>query len=203
MLIKATTGKENFPGAMSQFYAFVVPSRRYTRAEAHLGKAGGEIRLNGRLSALPAGLGLRPDLVGTWYSGDYEVPEGLIIKVYAVRSNGGLRRDAALLVQTRAQAAYRRIATALSGHQQATLHEAAIEGCFDFLSPSDAVREGVDVTPHLHKLLIAGRNGGLFTNTEVWPETASRVTVARVQATNTSGEVVTVAMPRRRRMIDV
>lgn len=206
MLLTATLGKENLPGAMCTFQLFVMPSRAFPIREEQVGmyaKKGREIRAVGSPSFTSAGINLRQEVVGQWVQGNYDIREGIILKLTMFKSVGGIRRDGAYLLQARDSAALLRFEVLLSQHSRASRHSASIEGRFDILSPSEAIREGVSISPLLHRQLLAAEPSNLFTTTSVRKETSKRPTVAEVSTTNTEGENVVVPVRKRLRMIDV
>lgn len=206
MMIKTTTGKENFDGAMTTVVVTVMPSAAFPGGEAHISDAAknpGPVRQIGTTRFVPAGSGLKHQLVGAWISGDYDVPEGMVFKVLVVSSRRGFRRVGAMLLQTRSGAANVEYPIALSGHRLASLSTVTIEGRFDLLSPAEAAREGVPVGHALHTQLVAAREAGMFIPRILNAETSKKPKVTKVATQNTDGEEVVLAIKKPLRMIDV
>lgn len=209
MLIETLTGNQNFPGKLAKVYAFVVPSRRFPApGEVPLFTAAKEATFGvrkhsggGRILACEG----MSDAAGFFNQTTYEVPEGLILKVFATKktpvSDG--TRVGAVFIQTRADAALQRIEVVLNDHPGATITRAHIEGRFDVVSLEDAEKAGVRVLPMNRRTFFAESVKGLISRKVIAPETKAKPVVSTNVIQNSAGEEVEVQTRASKRMLDV
>ncbi len=155
MIITTTTGNENFQTSYTKSYLFWIPCRAEPEGkEIHLTYAakGGlhGIEKVGNMEATPAAPGYR-DEFGKWYRCTYEVPEGTVLKLFAMRKvaeqTAGRHQTAALLLHVRENAPMYRIGVRLTGNPRASFSNVYTEGRFDVLTLDEAESLGVRVLP--------------------------------------------------------
>lgn len=207
MLISTTCGFENFETGSAKSYVFVVPTTEFKLKEAHIGivaKSGGPVRLAGSPEHYPAAPGMR-DETGRWTRANYEVPEGLVLKVFMQRNGhfGSMRVMASQLLRMRNNAAYRKVGTILTGNPHAQFSRVWIEGRFDLLSVADAEQYGVLIPPHFRTGFqpVMQRRGFEYVVTD--PELAPVPVKLTVAVHNSAGERVEIPTVRRNRALDL
>jgi hypothetical protein len=149
---------------------------------------------------------------GTWWQSVYEVPDGLILKVFGQRTmrassygarGGNLTQTGALLIKTRADAALRSIQCQTTGNTRATFSDVRIEGRFDVLSLRDAVQQGVIINMSYAKQFVAHQDiAALFRETLMDAEIAAPAQAATVTVRNDEGNEVQITTRKRRRAIN-
>jgi hypothetical protein len=208
MLIQCTTGFENFSTSSAKAHVFVVPTARMLGKEMHIAVACKGVypglRKVGLETKQPAAPGLRREL-GEWTTASYEVPEGMLLKVFGTRSGGwGSQRVMSnQFIRVRADAAMRRINVILTGNERAALARASIEGRFDLVTLSEALLMGVAVPPSFRPGFDEAMQRRAFEYHEVEPELRS-VAVAQTRVvTNAAGEEREVSTNIRHRALDL
>jgi hypothetical protein len=207
MLIGATTGHENFQSGSAKSYLFVTPTRRFPGKEMHIGvaaKAQGAIRQTGSPQTVPAAPGMRPEM-GRWTTCNYDVPEGTLLKLFAVRSGGfgSMRVQGSLFLMVREHAAFRRVQTILTGHPKAAYSRVNIEGRFDLLTVDQAVALGAVVPNHFRTSFEEGMVRRAFEIIEIDREVAAPPINHVEVVENSQGEAVEVVRRRRGRALDL
>lgn len=209
MLLQATTGKENFQAGSAQVHVFFLPSNRFPGKEVHITQlAKGSnpscpVSTVGPKNYVPACTGARPEM-GGWFTTAYEVPEGAIFKVFAIRKNPQFRRQGNMIIQARSSAAFRRIRVSLSGNVHAPFSHVTIEGRFDILDLADAESQGVNINPMYRRFFLEGQaRAQMFALEEMDTETAPREVIQERQVEATDGEAVVVATRERRRALQL
>ena len=199
MIISATHGREQLGRAEAKYYHFAcrTAEHRLPEEESHLwlaAKAGavGVSQTSLNVQKSPPGL----DPTYTWSQGSYEVPEGLVIKVFGSRTaSRDVRRAATFLLCGEHQPLVRlRGLVGLTRQNQDVL---LFEGRASVISAENAKDLSVRVdNPHLHEQ--CGRDG-LFTVQQLAPGTRTR-SVEVVKVTNSMGREVEleVRLPRRK-----
>jgi hypothetical protein len=208
MLIVSHTGSETFPSGSAKSFTFVVPTRRHPGKEVHIGIACKERRQGFNQSGAPEFIPIAPGYkreLGVWTRCTYDVPEGTVLKIFAQRSGGfgEMRIQGQILIQLRAQAAYRRIGSVLTGNEKANLRHANTEGRFDILTLDDAERLGIDIPYHFRPAFDPSMVRRAFQITELEAAITPPVQVQTQQVTNSQGETVRVQTGRRVRALDL
>jgi hypothetical protein len=208
MLIQCTTGFENFPNSSAKAHVFVVPTARMLGKEMHIAVACKGVypglRKVGVETKQPAAHGLRREL-GEWTTASYEVPNGMLLKIFGTRSGGwgGMRVMANQIIRPRADAALRRISVILTGHERASLARASIEGRFDLVPLAEALLSGVAVPPSFRPSFDETMQQRAFEYHEIEPELRSIPTTQTRVVTNAAGEDREVSTSVRRRALDL
>lgn len=207
MLVQATTGFENFQNGGAKAHLFVVPTQRFPGKELHIGiaaRSGGVVRQIGFPQTIPAAPGMRPEM-GQWTQGNYEVPEGMVLKAFAHRSGGfgTMRVQASMFLRMREQAAYRRIGTILTGNPKASYTRVWIEGRFDILTLAQAREHGINVPTHFSHSFDTTMTSRAFDIIEVESEVAAAPQQQVAMVVNAQGEEVQVRTVRRNRALEL
>lgn len=207
--IETMLGTENFPGGnASKVWLFFAPSRAYPHAagEAPLFAAAkartvgiNQLRTGGRIAACEGG----SDALGWFSQSAYTVPDGLILKLFAMRKQAGQQRVGCQFLRSRADAPLVRLKVALTGYHRATLREAWVEGRFDLLSLDEAKAAGVKVLPMFERQFDPRIALAMIERTELSPELRAAVREETKQIVNADGKAVAIPKARRQRMIDV
>lgn len=207
--IETMLGTENFPGGMaSKVWLFFAPSRAYPVAtgESPIFAAAkarthgiSQLRAGGRIAACEGGT----DQLGWFSQTSYQVPEGAIFKLFAMRKAGGQQRIACIFIRSRAEAALCRFKVALTGYHRATMREAWVEGRFDHLSLAEAKALGVKVLPMYEKMFNPIVANAMISSMELSSQVRAAVVEEVRQVVNSDGQAVTVEQTRRKRMLDV
>lgn len=222
MLISAVTGRETFPSGSCQFQVFALASSRFAlQQDTPLGILAGSAQPAIPVTSTgyqrhPAAAGSMVDM-GSWHQAIYNVPSGLILKVFGQRSmalqNYGVGRGGpaqatygALLIQTRDDAALQRITCVTTGDPKASFRSVVIEGRFDFLSLRDAFDAGA-LTGLSMKLAGQFTNAGnlnrLFQRQRLEREIASKAVVRTTKVQGDDGKMVEVRSAKRPRALDL
>lgn len=211
MMLNITTGNCNYPTGSSKVHVFVVPTRQFPGKEANIGMLFKEVqpafsairRINSTI--VPAAPALAPTDAGKWTQSTYDVPEGLVLKVFGMTTSQGMqmRRMGNVLIRMRTGGALNRLAAVLAQHPKATLTRATIEGRFDILSLEQAEGLGVRVPPQyrMHFEDVHWRRMFNLEQVEAQIEAPPRVEVRRIE--NSEGQTVAVAVASRNRMLDI
>lgn len=205
MLLQATLGNENFPTGSSKVFLFHTPTTR------HAGK-GKEVNIyscdlaqrQGQSVTVPAAPRYI-DKFGKWTTTSFDVPEGIILKIYGQRKAEWLseRIIGQMFIQPREGAAYRRVGAILTGWEHAAFTHANIEGRFDILTMPEAAAQGATIPGHFVKYFTDRWTSRMFEITTVDGEIEARQMIGTDTVINTRGEEVEVRAPRRGRAIDL
>lgn len=209
-IISCTVGRENFADRSAVVSLQFTPSRAYPgRAQGLDMMARGDAAVAARMGALttiPAGQGMRADIVGQWSTGSYDVREGAVLRLGLARREaaGSVQLSAAMLLRMRADAALVRVAVILTGHPRATMTRAIVEGRFDILSPQEAAAQLGVVTPPAYLPQFApSLRSRAFEVVELERQRAAPAVQHRETVTNSDGQEVQVTTTRRRRALDL
>jgi len=209
-LLETMVGDANFSSGSSRVGVFVTPSADFTgfTKEQPLFAAarnGIVTRQNfiGKVSAW-AQDSARPEL-GTWMQCVYNVPEGMVLKIFAHMSQGHGRPmyNGAQFIRIRRTAAYRELRVALHAPMHARYQHAVIKGRFDLLTMEEAKGEGVDIDPRYTGQFRESMTAPLFSVVELEQEIASAVVVRKRAVKRRRGERVIVKKVRKARAFDL
>ena len=172
-LIRVTSGYENFEDRSMKSYLFTVPSRSFQfhptserssgisnqvseRVQARddtgevmlwmVAKSGQHgLRRAGPATRIVAGSGMVEKMVGSWATQTFDIPDGVIIKVFShKKADRRPSRNAAVYLRVRRTGPMQRLSAIGTMHQRAALpYIPSAEGRFDILSPDDLTAEGV------------------------------------------------------------
>ncbi len=212
MLIETCTGNENFTHSSAKVFVLHQPSDAFPAANtAHLfvlGKEQDATVTNVSTRFVEAAPGLIEDF-GKWALSRFEIPEGMILKVYGQRKMGGVsgpgrHSGAAMLIRLRSDAALRMICMSLTGDSRAhfsSIHP--VVGKFDVLSVAQAHALGVSVDRMRSQLSVANVEA-VFALETLEEELAPSIEEQTVAVQNAPGEqTVEVAVRRRHRALDL
>jgi hypothetical protein len=209
MLLQTQTGSENFPHASAKVHVFAVPTTQFPGTEIHIGIAAKNsmyhITPHGQGQMVPAAAG-RIEQYGSISTRTWNVPEGMVLKVFAQRKSSEWTRQTLmgnLLIAMREGAALRRVLIALTGWEHAAYQRLTIEGRFDILSVTDAVRLGVRIPEAYERYFTEAYTRRVFQFETVAPEASQRPTAEVRAVENSAGQVVEVVVPHRRRNLDL
>lgn len=208
MLLQCITGFENFPNASAKAHVFVCPSARFLGKEMHIGVAARgaypNVRKVGMETKIPAAPGMLREM-GEWTTASYEVPDGMILKVFGSRSGGwgGMRVMANQFIRARQDAALRRINVVLTGSDRASLTRATIEGRFDLVPLAEALLTGVLVPPSFRPSFDEAVQRRAFEYMELDREVRSEAVVRNRTVTRDDGQEVQISTSERRRALDL
>lgn len=212
MLMQITTGEENFPTGGSKCHVFFVPTRQRMGREAHIGQMARGFnpdvpvaQTNQRWFAAMTGY---PETLGRWCTANYDVPEGVVLKVFGSKRQMVGRqalpvRTGVVYLQLRSGAAFQRIAFQTLQDSKGALREAMIEGRFDILTPRELGQMGVSMSTQVLSQMSEDAVNRLFNITVLSGATEAKVQVRQSQIKNADGEVVAVQRAVRRRAVDL
>ena len=153
LLLEAMTGEETFDTGNAKVQVFAVPCKVYNSFNRdlaiQLGAQSGDVPVQYQQKGpeINAYQEVYRNDLGKWVSSSYRVQEGAIFQIWARRGamHGGECVTAAQYIRMRENAAYREVRCRLTGHPKARFQHAIIKGCFDLLTPEQAIARGVQV----------------------------------------------------------
>lgn len=208
MLLQTILGNENFPTGSSKVHIFFIPTNELPGREIHIGSAArgqtsARIRLHGQSQKLPAAPGCRREL-GEWTSATFDVPEGVVFKVYAQRNSAGGHREQALVyIQMRENAAHRRLLVRTTGWDRGQYASVPIEGRFDILDASDRRRLGIGIAPAFERFAEPSVVTTLVVEETLGQAISGRPVVEETVIENAEGQAVRISTERNRRDLDL
>lgn len=208
MILTATTGTEAFALGASKFHTFFVPTLAFPGKEIHIGVAGRDqhcpVGLVGYPQVLPAAPGYRDEL-GKWTTGNYELPEGMVLKVFGYKKMAANSHptSASQLIRMREGGPLQRIKMPTVGWVNAQYQTVEVTGRFDLLTVEEAAVLGVRVPPQYLPGFHPTSTERVFRYEEVEAERATKVQTETKNVVNTQGEEVAVRTQQRRRNMDL
>ena len=215
MLLQTTSGRETFRTGSSQFQVLVMPTRTLSLpSPQHIGIVARAANQSVPITSTQymrhsAASGSMVDM-GTWHQSTYELPPGIVLKLYGDKTVMGsshgqvggraVRSVGSLLIQTRAEAALRRITFRVVGDPQCTFRDVKVEGRFDLLSLKEALQLGVaGIDMHnTREFTDTATLARLFSMTTLDAEIAGKRTVQTTKVKTDDGEVEVQTAGRRR-----
>lgn len=208
LIITTTTGQENFPNCSCKTFLFYKPSREYPGKERHLAYTAkdGEhgIRRNGTTQmtlAAPRHI----DQYGKWFRNSFEVPEGLVLKLFAQRKmpeqQAGRHAIQNLYLRCREEAPLVRVSVRTTAQDIGSFNTVHTEGRFDVLTAADLGGLGVAVDNLSVRFL--DDNIGLISVEEIRPALAAAPVIDELRVRNPDGEEVVVRRTRRPRALSL
>lgn len=206
------SGSETFKGAAAKAHAFWSPTPEDTRNYPSLKQ---EVFLNMGTKHSPeisrisqqtdlAYNGLRKEL-GKWITATYDVPSGLILKVFGQFKGGwnNLQSRACIYLQMRETGPHQKVRIPLTQLERSRFQFAEYEGRFDILPLTDVEQLGVVVKPQFRRLCEQDAVNRVFIvevlNEEMEPR--KRKVVERIR--NADGKTVTVVRTKRTRALEI
>ncbi len=209
MILQCTTGNENFEDHYTKVYLFHTPTdgARGTEKECHIwqiarGEGGNGVTQVGRTVETKAALDHIPEF-GAWRSSTYEVDEGVLLKLFAMRKTremvAGRHTAACMFLRVREGAAVRRVLVSLTGDQRAPFGSVSLIGRFDMVTLQAAIQLGAEVPPPFMSQFHTDVQNVLFKMTTMERETSSAPLVADkiVQDQNGRPRRVRIRVPAR------
>ncbi len=217
MLLRTTTGRENFKGGRSEYACHVMPTTTVNLPRpALLSDVAGAAIQAANISCTshvrqPAHSGSMVDL-GSWIVATYDIPADVILKITGKKTTAGssinassnINQNAAMLIRMREQAALNRIECWQVPNSGGTFHGVLFEGRFDILTLRDAVRNGVQLnTMQAREYTNDGALASLFTIHELEAEIAPQRRVEETVFQSEDGQQTRVQTTRRARAVDL
>lgn len=210
MLLQAHTGSQNLPEGMTKLHLFFVPTRRHAGQEAHISALTRGINPEVRVTAtnkvsMPAVSGA-PLTLGEWHSANYEVPEGVVFKVFGTkrqnyRGQQLTTHTASMYIQMRPTAALNSIDFSILEHARSPIQRATIQGRFDILEIPQAAQLGISLQPQFLGQLRPDKVARLFTIRELERQIEAQVTQRTVTVRNSDGDAVVLQKTVARRAV--
>lgn len=208
MMLRCTTGFENYQNGSSKTYLFHVPCTRFPGKELNIGihaKSATNVRKIGLPNKYVPVPGLRPEM-GQFTDTNYEVEDGTILKIFTTRSGGfgSMRVQGSIFIRCRSSGPLMRIGAILTGAERSLINRAWTEGRFDFVPVDEAERFGVPPVPmHFRGSFDESMVRRAFEIIEVEPELQPVQQPQVVVVENSKGEEVQVPRRGRRRALDL
>ena len=209
MMINTTTGNENWETASAKVQLFFTPTTEFAGREIpvwRLSKGDNPSvhvtqRNNNRLAAAPGLI----DTFGYWNTSSYEVPNGVLLKLFMQRKQiaggPGSNLMGSLFIRMREQASLRRVTMRLTGDPRAAFTSVHTEGRFDIFGLTQAETLGavVDKFRNMHNPDVRD----LLFECEVLGEGTPPPINQNHEIENSQGNVVVVREIRPRRALDL
>jgi len=210
--IKCVTGSESFRNGSSAMIVSCMGTRDFdftgaTGFTAPRGLFISEATKQGRYVTSPrratylpaANNGIRDH--GNWWSGDYEVPEGMVLRVYARRRTTGSRRneEGIVFIQAREAAPLNRLRLNTFDNEHSASIPVIVEGRFDILTLREAGVLGVHLDQEALLLSKADRVLEVMSRQIVAREREARAKIRSERVTDHTGEQRVVTTSRKKR----
>jgi hypothetical protein len=213
LLLETMYGEEIFDDRNCKVALFAVPSKIYNsfNNEVFMDVAASRSDIpvtrhskQGPFHPYAEGHAYRDDL-GKWTQAVYQVPEGMMVKIFARKTPGFGRRiiNASMYICVRERAAYRQLNIALTGHTKARFTNAVIKGRFDILTLEQAVKRGAKVPAHFAHTFERAECDRIFAEQVLEAEIAPLGTVRERTLVRENGKRVTVKVVKNNRMLDL
>ena len=199
MLLRTMTGSENWRDHAAKVHVFYSPTAADER-EVHIGVASREpgtaISSISKTSA-SARLGFT-DPGGMWTDATYDVPEGVVLKIFANRVGGfgTANLSANQFIRMREEAALTRVTVPLSPNPAARYASVFVQGRFDLLTYGEAQTLGAKVLPQFKRHSEPVMLRRVFQIATIEPQIRPRAVVETREVR--VGEAVVPVMIRRR-----
>lgn len=210
MLISAVCGSENFPNGSCKYHLFFVPTRQRMGKEAHISQLAKGLNPDVPVSQTQvrkfAAMTGYPETLGYWIQSMYDVPEGVVLKVFGTKRETVQRqqlpaRTAAIYIQLRSSAPLQRISGATLRDPKGQLQSATFEGRFDILTLREMAALGIGVNTMTMNQIAPGAVQRLFEITTLDRALQERTVVKQTIIRNAEGETVSVAKATTRRAV--
>lgn len=216
-LIRIVTGSETFQSGSSGLLAQVVKCNGVQTpngkpmfiSDAAKGATAG-ITQPTRSTFLPASrVGMSE--MGNWFDGQFDVPEGVIIRLFgrrqdrsqaALRAGNGAAKRGVVYIRLREGAALRRLTLNTIDDNMTSNIPVVVEGRYDILSLREAGAAGVAITTEDLQLTKPDAVRGVLVHTEVAPMRAV-ADKAVIETVRVGDEAVTVTTRRKPRAVNL
>lgn len=209
-LISVKSGKANMQTATSECYVFYTPrpaTEGEQRVETFIGKAAREfrglpnsvIREHGSAIVVPSLSDMPQEIGGLFATANYQVQDGVILKLYAKRRIGwnGTMKHVVVFIRAREHAAHRVIKFSPVPSNQLAMPWLGVQGRFDIISLKEAEAFGARVIGATRKLS-EGSDSALITD-----EVLEAETLSPIRFKEASNGVMIPQLKRRRRIEEV
>lgn len=213
IMLEAMFGEETFDTGHAKVQLFAVPSAIYNKfdREFFIDQAARDSKTSVRRISMEGPFSSRSDQyafrddVGQWRRAIYELPEGMLIKVYAHKTPpfGGRVIKTTFILRMRANAAYRQLDVALTGHQKARFTTAVLKGRFDILPLAEAKRRGYSPNPAFEQMFNEAEMNRIVSVSEIEPEIEAEARVRDRTLKRSDGKTLTVQTVKTRRTIQL
>ncbi len=209
MLISSTTGNENWEHASAKCQLFFTPTTDFPGKEVPMWRMSKgdnpsvpvEQMANTRTAAAPGLI----DAFGFWNTAAYDIPEGVLLKLFAQRKNTSIGAGGHLLgsmfLRAREDAPLIRVSVGLIGDSRAAFTAVHTEGRFDVILLAGAENMGAVVSSFRNQHDPDVR-AAMFTVSELAGGSSAPVHES-VEIENSDGQRVIVREIRPRRAIDL
>lgn len=207
-LISVKSGKANMQTASSECYVFYTPrpaTEGEQRVETFIGKAAREfrgypnsvIREHGSAVVVPSLSDMPQEIGGLFATANYQLQEGVILKLYAKKRVGwnGTMRHVVVFLRAREHAAHRCLKFRPVACNQLSMEWLGVQGRFDIITLKEAEAFGARVIGATRKLS-EGSEFSLIEEVVIEPETTSPIEFKE------AGNGVLVPQIKRRRRIE-
>lgn len=213
LLLETMYGEEIFDDRNCKVALFAVPSKIYNsfNNEVFIDLAASRSDIpvmrhskQGPFHPYAEGHAYRDDL-GKWSQAVYQVPEGMMLKIFARKTPGFGRRiiSASMYIRVRERAAYRQLNIALTGHTKARFTSATIKGRFDILTLEQATQRGAKVPAHFVHTFDRAECDRIFTEQILEAEIAPQGVVRERAFVRENGERVSVKVVKNNRRLEI
>jgi hypothetical protein len=164
LILSTFAGSETFDGAMAKCMTFMTGRPLDKDKPLFVAAKEGFCRRVGAFQKLNAGnhANVNADC-GHWIQTSYAIPDGRVIKLFAMRSIfGAEKRTANIVIRMRDGAGLKRITVPLTQHPRANIQHAVYEGRFDVLTPAEATEYGVPIPDQFRRFYEAGAREGFI-----------------------------------------
>lgn len=210
MLIQATTGDQNFATGSTKLHLFFVPTRRHMGQELHIGRlaqgANPEVPCTSSNKRVFPAMNGAPNTLGLWTQANYEVPEGVVLKVFGSKRTSiqGQRLNnhtATIYIQVRSGAALSSIGFQLLPHDRSPITRAELQGRFDILTVAELAQLGVGLNPQVLASMSNAAVGRIFSLSTLERQTQARQVEKTTTIRNSDGETVAIKRAVTRRAV--
>ncbi|QIG76106.1 hypothetical protein EVC24_085 [Rhizobium phage RHph_I4] len=210
MLIQAITGDQNFPNGSSKLHLFFVPTRQRMGQECHIGQlakgANPDVPCTASNVRRFSAMNGAPETIGRWTQANYDVPEGVVLKLFGSRRNSiqgqSLQNHTAVIyLQVRSNAALTSINFSLLTHDRSPITRAELQGRFDILTGAELAQLGVGLHPQTLMSMADHKVQRLFTLSTLERQLQAKQSVRTTTIQNSEGETVAIQKAVTRRAV--
>ena len=209
MLVSVTYGNETFNSSSAKYHLFVCRTEVFpliNPTQQHLWQAAKAhvhgISRHGGLNISDAAPGCG-DLLGKWTNATYEIPEGMVIKLFGRLNTEychGPGTFGSLFLKLREKGPLVKITGTLTGDEKAAKdHVLVFEGRADILTD----KEIIDLKIQVNYPTSYADMSRLFTIESVAPEVEEKAEIVEEEIENTKGEKIIVKHSERKRITQV
>jgi hypothetical protein len=207
-VLECCTGNATFSQRAAKVQVFFVPTRDIGGQELPLSVAMTSnpsigIRKVASRGVVPAGEGMNPEVVGRFMMNDYDIPDGVILKLFCTRTLPGQHSTGNVFIRMRAAGPFKEIRAKLADYPKATINEAIFRGRFDVISPEEAAALGARVPVQFAKFYYASAVRAVFNFVELAPAIEEKRVLATKVTSDSFGRETTIVTAKTRRKLGV